>query len=204
MRTRWRLAVLVALMGAVLSLLQVPASAAPAGPDPAVAAALARIATDTHTAADLALIKSQPELSKVADPDRTKIEVEPAQPLPGTADAGINAECCYWARVTVTVYTVLGFELFKWSHYVEFCINNGLVSRWLTRYDQMLYADPTIYVRDLVVNSVTATPAYSSTSTMQRHLEQCVIRYGCYANWYPWAWMRPQGNYQLYWNGGSA
>lgn len=203
MRTRWRLAVLVALIGAVLPLLQAPASAA--GPDPAVAAALKRIAANMHSEADKALILADKELAaKVIDPDRTKVEVEPAKPLAIQPSDATMAECCYWARVTVTAKSLLGFDLFRWSHYVEFCIANGQVTRWLTRYDQMLYADATVYVRDLVVNSVTPTPAFSSTSTMQRHLEQCVVRYGCYTNHYPWSWMRPRGDFILEWNGANA
>lgn len=195
----WRPAALVATMVALcVAVLQAPAVAAPvANPDRAqdraTVAALQRLATKTHTPADLELIKSQPELAaKVADPDNVKIEVD-APPELEAALANPSAvaplgECCYWIKVTITQRTVAGFDLFKWVHYIEFCLEPmSHITRWVQRYDYLEYADGTIQPRNLVVDSATPAGGFSITSMKQRHLEQCVVQYGCYANWYPWS-----------------
>jgi hypothetical protein len=200
MTKRSRAAVVVALCVAVLGVTQTPAMASAASnadrPDPAIAAALERIASKTHTAADLALIKTEPDLAaKVADPGNVKVAVDGPPGLkalvgPGNArpTGAIDAEGCWWIRVTITSYSLLGFDLYKWAHYIEFCLEPmSHITRWVTRYDQMLYADNTIYVRELVANSATPAGTFAITSTMQRHLEQCVVRFGCYANHYPWS-----------------
>ncbi|WP_341720531.1 hypothetical protein QQG74_13035 [Micromonospora sp. FIMYZ51] len=195
-------ALLTALVGA-------PATAKSASSaDPAIATALAKIAANRHSAADIRLIKRHPELARVvADPSRTTVTKRFS---PNLAENGSGAkvvgpyaasELCGWVVVTVTVETILGFDLFVWNHRAEACMDGTNVTRWLLRYDQMIYADPTIYVRNLD-SHVSGTPASQATSVMQRHLEQCIIRYGCYANWYPWSAITYYGNYYYSWDFG--
>ncbi|MFI6229580.1 hypothetical protein ACIBCR_19955 [Micromonospora echinospora] len=197
----------------VTALTAAPATAAPTA-DPTVAAALQRIAANSYSAADIALVQSQPDIARVvADPGRTTITRSTSPNLAGLFGGGTTApkravtplaETCGWVEVTITVYTVLGFDLFKWTHHAGACHNGINITRWTERYDRMDYADLTVYVRDLVINSAGGTPAAQTASTMQRHLEQCVIKYGCYANWYPWStiYLFGNGTYDYRWGVG--
>jgi hypothetical protein len=63
----------------------------------------------------------------------------------------------------------------------------------------MMYADPTIEVKELTANEATPLPSSVGYSTMQRHLQQCILTYGCWANWYPWAQIGIAGNGQWGW-----
>lgn len=208
-RYRPRFVLVAAAMALLTVLVGAPAAANPAGnADSAVAAALTRIAANEHSAADIALIKRYPELARViADPSRTTVTKTFSPNLaengssPKIAGPYAVNELCGWVVVTVTVETILGFDLFIWNHRAEACMDGTNVTRWLLRYDQMIYADPTIYVRNLD-SHVSGTPAYQATSVMQRHLEQCIIRYGCYANWYPWSAITYYGDYYYSWDWG--
>jgi hypothetical protein len=199
------------LLASVVSAVLAIAVAAPAGAavtgaaDPAVAAALERIGTNTSTAADIALVKRDPELARVVvDPSRTTVTttgnagfVQRPAGQPGKAQvAGPVLNGCGPVGVTITVKTLLGFDLFKWTHMVGACFDGYNVTSVYERYDYLNYADPTIYVRELQ-SSVTPL-GYEVRSFMQRHLEQCVIRYGCYANWYPYSTVILWGD--GYWN----
>jgi hypothetical protein len=168
------------------------------GADSATMAALQRIGAGTATPADLSLIMGQPELAKVvADPKSTTV-VRTASPgledfLAGKKPAGVieGVEVCgNWIEITVTVYTaIFGDVLFKWMHHVGFCIDYqvGVVSRWENRYDRLIQADPTIVDQGLYADSPSRLPASPGVSGMQRKLQQCILTYGCWANWYPWA-----------------
>jgi hypothetical protein len=214
----WRTGVTAGMVAvlAVTTAVAVPtaASAAPAPggkPDPAVSAALQRIAGGTSTAADVALISKRPELAKVVDPSRTTV-TRTTSPLSraaldGRTPVGVNGEeiCGNWIEITVTAYTVLGFVLFQWKHHAGYCLDLqvGVVSRWEDRYEQMLQADPTIGVLELTVNSASPVPAGAASSVMQRRLQQCILTYGCWANWYPWGEAVAYGNGQWGWRGGA-
>jgi len=200
---------LVAAIAMLTVLVGAPATANPADKaNPAVAAALARIAANQHSTADITLIKRYPELARVVvDPSRTTITrtfspnlVEHGSGLKAAGPVSTN-ELCAWVSVTITVETILGFDLFKWKHRAESCMDGANVTRWTSRYDQMDYADPTIYVRNLESHA-SGVPAYQAFSHMQRHLEQCVVKYGCYANWYPWSDITFYGDYYYSWSWG--
>jgi hypothetical protein len=213
--------VVVAACLGLATLTALPPSAAAASPgrgdaaDPAVAAALQRIAAGTSTASDLALISGRPELAKVvADPSRTTITrtssagtqdlLAGRKPAGGAGVSGIEY-CGNWIEVTVTVYTVLGFVLFRWMHHAGYCIDYdvGVVTRWESRYDRLIEADPTIIFLGVTADSASPVPSSPAVSTMQRHLQQCILTYGCWANWYPWAQTYAWGNGSWGFRGGA-
>lgn len=164
----------------------VPASAASNGRDPEIAAALDRIARGTYTAEDLQLIRSRPDIaSQVPDPTRP-VEIGARggvliQPM------AVGAAGCWWADVWFQRFSLLGFSLYKWHHYVAWCGNGSVVTGWQNRYDYVTDVNSVIYVRELVVNQASSPGSWQAWSHMQRHLEYCVVRYGCYANAYPWS-----------------
>jgi hypothetical protein len=185
------------------------ASAASGGvtADPAVATALQHIAAGTASAGEIALIVGKPELAKVvADPKRTTVvrTVSPdledflAGKRPAGAIQGVEY-CGGWIEITVTVKTLLGFTLFKWMHHGGFCIDYdvGVITRWESRYDRLIEADATIVNVGLTGNWASQLPASPGVTGMQRHLQQCILTYGCWANWYPWGegWLWGSGSW---------
>jgi hypothetical protein len=209
-RYRRSLLALALAVATTLSLTATTAAAAPErAPDPAVAAALGRVAAGMSSTADLALIRSEPELAKlVADPSRTTVTRKQSLKAGPPSDAGTSGVeiCGNWIEVTVTQYTVLGFVLFQWRHHAGFCIDYqvGLVTRWEDRWDGMLYADPTVDVLERTADSATPLPGSPGASHMQRHLKQCILTYGCYANWYPWATAAIWGDGRWGYDGGAG
>jgi hypothetical protein len=208
----WR-SLLAAAVAAVLVVVATATSptAASAAPsdgkvDGAVAAALDRVMTGKATAADVALVTGDPDLARVV-PDRSKTTVvKKASPgldalLAGQRPIGtLGVEVCgNWIEITVTVYTALGFVLFQWMHHVGFCFDPdvGVVSRWQSRFDRLVQADATIVQGALSGDWASPLPASPAQSGMQRSLQQCILTYGCWANWYPWAeaWIWGNGSW---------
>lgn len=199
MSRRFTVSLLLSAVMAVLATGSTPAvaGAAPAtGANPAVAAALHRIATKTHTAADIALIKRDPALARVVmDPARTTVShryvaadgTTLAGPVAPAAAAMVAEQCGVGVQSTITAYTIGGFVFFRWTHLATVCIDLISVTRWWERYDRANYLDPTLYFQQLVGDSASPTPSRSAFSYRQRHLEQCVIKWGCFANYYPWS-----------------
>jgi hypothetical protein len=191
------------------------AAAAPsaAKSDPAIAAVLQRIATRTQSPADIALIQSRPELAAMdTDPSQITFATTVDQGAPQEAGqvrmAGdtpqrniANTIYCGWIEIRITAYTLLGFKLFAWTHHAGYCTDFETIRRWNGRYDRMAYADPTVEMLDRKVDYFSAMPTFQATSTMQRHLQQCVLKYGCWANWYPWStiYIWPDGYFSYAW-----
>jgi hypothetical protein len=159
-------------------------------PDPAVAAALARISDGTYTQADLDLIKQDPT---------TDLSAQDVLPEDTGAIYTIDATKCWYVTVSVRRRSLLGHTLYRWHHHVEWCGSSSTkkVTKWLQRYDNVTSASSIVYVRELTAESHSSTPIYNvATSFRQRHIEYCVVKYGCYTSHYP------HSKIWVYWWGG--
>jgi len=195
----------------MVGLVPTTANAAPTGADPAIARSLQRISAGTWTADDIRQIKRDPALAKVViDPSTVKVAVT-GTGLDGrsaggrsTDGIGTQATVCGWVEVTVSATTVLGFDFVKWLHHVSACNDGTNVTAITERYDRVVYADPTLYERELAANSLSGRPATVVVSVYQRHFEQCVIKYGCFSNYYPWSsiYLYGNGTYTYRWGVG--
>ncbi|MGI5239361.1 hypothetical protein [Dactylosporangium sp. CA-139066] len=169
--------------------------------DPAVAAALARINDGTYTQADIDLIKTDPVLAdEVPDPS-TNLAAMDVSGGDASPVYTIDATSCWHVTVTVRRRSLLGSTLYKWHHYVEWCGTSSgkKVTKWRQRYDYVTNASSVVYVRELNAESHSSTPVYNvATSFRQRHIEYCVVKYGCYTSHYP------HSKIWVYWWGGYA
>lgn len=198
MRTKRLLAGLFLLLTA-LGGVATPASAAE--PDPvAIQEALARVAaTGVMTDADRAIIQSDPELAQtVIDPGQTEV-TDVSEGTPGAPALPGKTSCTHADRYIVYRST-LGFKTAEWHMRVNWCYNGKTVSSvsrdaYIANYDKA-----TIKYHGEIKNSLQYRPGNVNARVyMQGHLEQCVIKYGCYANYYPFQdfTVGNNGSYQL-------
>ncbi|MEU7907992.1 hypothetical protein [Actinoplanes sp. NPDC049118] len=165
-----------------------PASAeTPTAGNPEVRAAAQRISQGRPSSGDLALIRSVPGLAeKVVDPSRTT--VTESEGLLATGSAQPNAaEVCKYRWQDLRQNSTLGFTIYTWRHYVEWCYNGQSVTRWRARLDQLTYNDGTVIVGPLLVDIKTPTPGVTASSRYQRSLQQCLATVGCWATYVPWS-----------------
>jgi hypothetical protein len=196
---------LVALTAAVVAILAAaPPAGAATGKDPAVAAALTRIAAGTSTSADVALIKSRPEIAaQVMDPSATTVTVKDNHgQVVKTGDLGTLEIFPAWYRVEITSYTYLGFVHWKWIHHVDVYLDGVVVRQWTARYDALTYSDGTVYVGALLSDAASAVPTTPAYSFKQRRLDICVFRYGCYATTAPYSQININGDGSWWYNWG--
>ncbi|MET8152049.1 hypothetical protein ACIBSW_40420 [Actinoplanes sp. NPDC049668] len=178
------------IAGTLLTLAAAPLPASaetPTAGNPDVRAAAQRISQGRPLSGDLALIRSVPGLAeKVADPSR--ITVTESEGLLATGSAQPNAaEVCKYRWQDLSQGSTLGFTIYTWRHYVEWCYNGQSVTRWRTRLDQVTYNDGTVIVGALLVDIKTPTPGVTASSRYQRALQQCVATVGCWATYLPWS-----------------
>lgn len=190
--------VLPTLFVAMAALLSAPgiaaAAEAPAASTDQIAAAVTRIVGNKYSAADLALVKTRPEIARhVPAPDGLTISVKAdgytlAQDKGASAAPGgtaLLAENCAGAiNVGLQQKSMLGNVIWQYIHHIEACSDNVNVTRFLSRYD-MARTDGTIEILEQTQNVAGATPAPTTTSMFQRHLKQCLPIIPC-TNWYPW------------------
>ncbi|MFT7835757.1 hypothetical protein Q5530_06375 [Saccharothrix sp. BKS2] len=186
------------LVFAVAALLSAPGTAlaaeAPAASADQLAAAVTRIVGNDHSAADLALVKTRPEIARhVPVPDGLTISVKAdgyalAQGKGASAAAGgaalLAENCAGSIDVGLQQRSMLGNVIWQYIHHVEACSDNVNVTRFLVRRD-MARTDGTIEILEQTQNVAGATPAAWTTSMFQRHLKQCLPIIPC-TNWYPW------------------
>ena len=172
-----------------------------AEPDPAaIQEALARVAaTGVMTDADRAIIQSDPELAQtVIDPGQTEV-TDVSGGTPGAPALPGKTSCTHADRYVVYRST-LGFKTAEWHMRVNWCYNGKTVSSvsrdaYIANYDKM-----TIKYHGEIKNSLQYRPGNVNARVyMQGHLEQCVVKYGCYANYYPFQdfTVGNNGSYQL-------
>lgn len=199
-----RVMLLALLATGMVAFLAAPPSTAakPVKPDQAMAAALQDVANGTWDQADLNLIRSDPTVaSQVPDPS-VPAEITITEGVAPSKDAVVSAalanSCGHWVYVDLTKKSSLGNTIFKWRHYVQYCRNGSAVTSWQTRTDYLLEAQSGVYLRDEGSTFwQTGIGTSKATSFRQRHIEYCIIRYGCYQNLYPWSkiWVYGGGGY---------
>ncbi|MDQ7905376.1 hypothetical protein RB614_12655 [Phytohabitans sp. ZYX-F-186] len=171
------------------------AAAAPAASTDQIAAAVTRIVGNKYSAADLALVKTRPEIARhVPAPDGLTISVKAdgytlAQDKGAPAAAGgaaLLAENCAGAiDVGLRQKSLLGNVIWAYIHHVEACTDNVNVTRFVVRRD-MTRTDGTIEILEQTQDVAGATPRAWTTSMFQRHLKQCLSPLIPCTNWYPW------------------
>ncbi|MFD0823153.1 hypothetical protein ACFQ0D_33635, partial [Micromonospora zhanjiangensis] len=184
-----------------------------------VAASAGRIVDHRHSAADLALVRSRPEIARtVPDPAGPTVSVRStgftlatgagaptgkAGPT-GTNGVALLAENCAGAiEVGVQYISILGNIIWQWWHHVEACSDNVNVTRFLSRRDFLRIADGTVEFLELVQNVQGATPRAWTTSTVQRHLKQCSIPAIPCTNDYPWITVTLYADHTYTWKWGG-
>lgn len=198
---------LIALVAVAVTLLaSAPAAAAnnTTGKDPAIAAALSRIAAGTSTAADIALVKSRPDIAaQVSDPSRTTVTITEKQGN-STGQRTIDDLPIFpaWYEVEITSYTLLGFVHWKWKHRVDVYLDGVVVRQWTGRYDVLTYSDGTAYIGALLSDAASFTPSTPVYSIKQRRLDICIFHYGCYASVAPYSQININGDGSWWYNWG--
>jgi len=114
---------------------------------------------------------------------------------------------CRTARVARVHRSLLGFVLFKFWHW----------KRWCWRYPRILSVQSGTYVTDVdsAIYPREELPPIDYRfvwccgrsdsghfSRRQRHFENCVVRYGCFSNFYPWVLIRAHGDGSYSWRTG--
>lgn len=85
----------------------------------------------------------------------------------------------------VTHKSLFRSTIYKWHHVVRYCMRSTAVGKWLNRYDYISDQDFVVYVRELYPNEQGGIGSDRAWSFKQRHIELCVLKYGCYASLYP-------------------
>jgi hypothetical protein len=212
---RWVSAATLAVAGALILAIAVPANAGTQSPDQAsqalpadVRAALNELTTTNQLSASgrRALLARADLAAHVADP--TAFEVGTAE----VADSAVPAEirtkaaaegqattlavyCGAWRDVWVTRKTLLGFTAYRFHQYLRWCYDYRNVTVIQNRYPYISHNDGTNYFRRLTADNHSPVPGREVYSYMQGHMENCVLKYGCISSTYPWAkiWARNNG-----------
>ena len=184
------------------------AFAADTGTDPAVAAALARVADGTFTTADLGLIKKDPEVADSVPDVAAVPQVEVTRGLgtmepPTSSTTSAVTWCNAWADVWYTQKSLTGHVMYVWHHKVVYCRDGSRVTRFQNRYDYWTNTSGVVYVRALEVNQAGGINTNAAWSHLQRNIEYCVVRYGCYASAHPWSIVTVHGNGTYSYRGAS-
>ena len=180
-----------------IAVVAAPASAArPTTTDADIAGALKRIANGTQSTADVALIRRDPELARtVVDPKPDVIEpvfspnlVEAMTRSAAGNAAAVFPERCGWVESGLQWRSVwFGDVVLKWTQHVGACYDCAVITRFDgPQYDRIDYNCGTFYPRELN-SSQSPTPSPVTRSFLQRHFEQCLIKYGCISTFSGWS-----------------
>lgn len=170
------------------------ASAAPS--DSSLKAALERIGSQTWTEADIQLISQVPELAdQVIDPS-APVEDEFSIVPDGMVDRGVLSINCSTYNHDLTYYTISGGVAYKWRNSARFCMDNSTlkVTSVNERIDTLLQQDGLRYVRQRTVDQIGGVGSGSAYTHVQRAIEACVVKYGCYGITYPWSKITVRGS----------
>ncbi|MDR1851168.1 MAG: hypothetical protein LBR21_00720 [Propionibacteriaceae bacterium] len=125
------------------------------------------------------LIENYPDLA--AHLPGKYVVTEEIVPLPSSRAAGK----CKTHRGKGELKSLLGFTIFKFSHAAKVCTNGSKV----TSHSKPTYeiTDPDILIESwkVVDRSVSGVGTGSSRSRIQVQVKHCVVKYGCYATYYP-------------------
>jgi hypothetical protein len=199
---RRRKTLLPVLLTVVAVLLLFPGAARAESAQPAsdeqIKTAIQHILKKQHSAEDLALVKSRPEIARyVPDPNGPSITVTTRghrSPETSIADrrnerAAVAAvETCGHSWLDLKQLSILGGTIYNWRHFVTWCEDRVNVTRIVARYDQLLQIDPLATFGSVEggdrppITGVRFTHSY-----YMRHIQWCAVGVaGCY-NMYPWS-----------------
>lgn len=203
----------VARLIAVLALLVAGFTASPAqaagGSDAQMRAAIQRVAAGTYSPADMALVRSDPQIAaSVPDgkaPPTITSGSEDATPLTANRESVVAlATACksYW--VNYYYKSALGSTIYQWQKYVTACYNGSTVTSIQDRYDWLPQRQTMVNMRERTIDTQSGVNTWTYNSRIERHLEYCVVKYGCYADTYPWAQFKVYGNGTWWYTGANS
>lgn len=182
-----RLAVVAATIIWSATLPAAPAEAA-SGSDPQalVAEAFSGTLADSRRAI---LVNSYPEVAAVV-PDLRNASVSGGSSM---TPATIGASAVVASATTrCTAYTgwnslksLLGFTIYRFEHQARVCSNGKVVTSHSTPTYEISHVDSTVSSWKIVDRYVKDVGTSLSTSRVQVRVEQCILKYGCYAYTYP-------------------
>lgn len=165
-------------------------TASAAGQDDAVDTMITHAFDGTLSPSERAiLIQDYPEIAAVV-PDVTGLEnVSYVAPAPAPAGALVafaaQKNQCFVYSGSNTLKSILEFTLYKFTHKATVCSDG----KKITSHSKPTYtidnADSTVDNWTVVDNSVSGVNTVKSSSRLQVRVQQCVVKYGCYANHYP-------------------
>jgi hypothetical protein len=174
-------------VAAAVALAGTPAQAATSrASDDAISGVLARIGqTGTLSAADRAILNTQPEVAaQVVVPSEVEVVDVAAEP----ALAGASASGCTYADRYVNYPSTFHATKVTWHVRVDWCYNGKTVYN-IRHYDYMGEDGGGVAdYKGMQINSLTypGKVHYEANLAKQAHIQFCVVKYGCYANMYPY------------------
>lgn len=173
-------------------------------------AAIQRIGNGTWTQADIDYIKTFPDLAdQVADPTSVGTWTEASgDNADGIDSSKVNPDgttCGHWYDVWFKKFSILHSTVYTWHHKIVVCwIYGDRVTSWVSRTDYLSQAQSMVQFEKLIAESHYIGGHGVATSFRQRHIELCILKYGCYQNLYPWSeiWIGPSGGHGY--KGGSG
>lgn len=173
------------LLAATFTLLSFPGAAMAkpaesASDEQQVAAAARRVMAKQHSAEDLAMVKSVPELARqVPDPNGLKMTVTTggltsAKRTASGVTAAAAENCAGWIAFDIRQTSMTGGTIYRWRHYITACTDGVNVTRFLSRYAYLVQYDGTVVQKEQNINMRGATPHPHTWSHIQQRLVQCV------------------------------
>ncbi|MDP9822931.1 hypothetical protein [Nocardioides massiliensis] len=139
---------------------------------------------------------------QVVDPNSAEVEVTHAEDGAALSSNAMVPNAAYCTidghyTVTWTFKSYLGNVRYRWFHRTNYCRGGGKV-RVKSHNDGVRDADFMIQVREVVSKAKSGGGTGQARAYMQRHLESCVIKYGCTASSYPWnrSFINANGTYR--------
>ncbi len=131
--------------------------------------------------------------------DRVGVNVDASGLADPSPDAQSTTGCstsstARWVDVWFTMKSWLGSTIYTWHHRVDYCTKDGNVTKFLDRYDYLTNAQAQIEMKQLEVNQSGGVGTSSAWSHKQRHLQACLLKYGCWANYHPWSKITVNGD----------
>ena len=186
-----------------------PADAERVSPDTdaRMAGAIQRVGDGTWTGADLAYIRTDPAIAgQVVDPRDEGASGAESGRTPATVATARRARgsCNWWYRAWFRKRSLLGATMYVYHHKVVYCRTRHRITAWQARPDWWTDPDALASWRRLTDNQAYGAGTATAFSKKQRHVEFCVVRYGCYQNFYPWIGLTVRANGNNTYRGSSG
>lgn len=169
------------------------------------------VGNGTWTQADLDYIMQDPAIAdQIIDPRPSGVESGVTEGVDESyAEAGppepTVTYCGAYLDVWYTHKSLLGSTIYTWHHkVVYFRIPNQRVTKWQARFDFLGYHQSIVHVEELVADTQWGIGTFTAHSYKQRHIELCVLKYGCYADLYPHSQLNVNANAGTSYSGGAT